>query len=635
MKNEPLSIYRLETLTGLLSEKPVIKKIFHDRFYPSVLIDNNSSKTALNNASVFMEALLFLKDKNLPEIAFQAGLNIEMGSLGILDFYLISCKDVQQAIQAILKYFPLISVNLAAKLNTKITTGKIFKDQNDRYCFHFKFLYFDDLTNKEQLEVEFITGLLINIIKRLTHGNFTIHLNLPYASLPSTSYQLLTENHIEVQLKLTDFELIFKNILFSQPLPFASKKTQNVLLPELDQQLTNLQTHDTIISRILDKLADSNSLQISQMQIAENLNMSESSLKRKLSKSHTSFTNLLNSYKKEMALKLLCSTNLSNEEIATKTGYSDRGTFERAFKKWIGMTPSQFRRQSTFSQINTKPITMADIHGIPPSPEICQQVINLCQTDDFEIRTLADLITTDPVLTGKLMGIANSAFYGGQNISDLQHAIIRVLGIATVQNLTITMMCCQQINTSECVAFDLTHFWIESLATAEASKYFANSPRIKNLISPSELYLAALLHQIGLLALAYLRPDATQTYLSKLKALKDIKVDESDSLENKIFGLPLAEMGALILTHWGLPQTVCQTVRELNLDESNHASRIIFLLSKILNFLQQDKDYSVDDFIINELIKSSGLSKTQLQNQLEKITKKLPEVSDLAQSLAH
>ncbi|HFB65651.1 MAG TPA: HDOD domain-containing protein [Aeromonadales bacterium] len=634
MKNKPLSIYRLETLTDLLSEKPAVKQAFHHRFYPSSPPDNTAIKTSLNNAAVFLEALLFLKEKNLPHIAFQAGLSIEMGSLGILDFYLISCRNVQQAILAILKYFPLISSNIASRLDTDIIPANNHSNKNVQDCFKLRLNHFDISDRTEQLEIEFVAGLLINLIKRITHQNSDIYLNLPYHSLASSSYQILIKNNIEVKLKVGQFELLCTNFKLSQPLSFANEMTLKVLSPELEQQLKNLQTHDTIITRVLNLFTKAERLQLTQTQVAGHLNMSESSLKRKLSENHTNFTDLINSFKKEKALQLLSAGNLPYEDIAIKAGYSDRASFERAFKKWIGMTPSQFRHLSSFSQISSKPISMEDIHRIPPSPKVCQQVISLTQTDDFQISTLANLINTDPVLTGKLIGVANSAFYGGQNVSNLEQAIIRVLGISTVQNLTITMMYCQQLKTTERSVFDLKGFWVESLATAEASKYFADSPRLKNLISPSELYLASLLHQIGLLALAYLRPEATQHYLHKLKTINEIDEVNFSQFENKIFGLSLAEMGSLVLTHWGLPQVVCQTVGQLELENACIASQIIVLLSKMIKLLQLGAEDCIPDRLTKQLLEISGYSKNQLDNQMTKITSKLPEVNELAQTLA-
>ncbi len=639
MKNEPLSLYRLETLTRFLSKKPVIKQAFYDRFNLSATADDASGITALNidslnNTTIFFNALLFLKQKNLAHIAFQAGLEIEMGSLGILDFYLLSCENVQEVLATIVKYFPLISADLDSKLDAKICSQKKGGEHNNSNCFSFRIVNFDATDSKQQLEIEFIFGLLINLLNRITRQELRVQLNLADHSLASSSYQLLSQNNIKVKLKSDQYELILNDIQLSQRLPFASKMSKKVLVPELEQQLKNLKSQDTIISQILYLCDHCHQPPLSQLQVAENLNMSESSLKRKLAENHTTFTALISSYKKETALKFLSNTHLSYDDIALKTGYSDRASFERAFKKWIGMTPSQFRQLSSFSQINTRPISLEDIQAIPPSPKVCQQVISMTQTDDFNMTRLADLIRTDPVLTGKLIGVANSAFYGGQQISDLEQAIIRVLGISMVQNLTISMMCCQQLNTSECSAFDLTRFWVESLATAEVSKHFANSPRIKDIISPSELYLASLLHAIGVLALAHLRPQATQQYLQKLHTMGSIDGTDFSTFENKIFGHSFSEIGALILTHWGLPQKVCQTVRQLEQEQGSQASKLINLLTKMVNLLQYHPESLIDNQLADELMICSGLSANQLENILVKITAKLPEVNELATTLA-
>ena len=49
--------------------------------------------------------------------------------------------------------------------------------------------------------------------------------------------------------------------------------------------------------------------------------------------------------KMEIAGSLLTSTSMTVERIATSLGYSERGNFERAFKRVYGVTPTQFRIQ--------------------------------------------------------------------------------------------------------------------------------------------------------------------------------------------------------------------------------------------------------------------------------------------------
>ncbi len=77
--------------------------------------------------------------------------------------------------------------------------------------------------------------------------------------------------------------------------------------------------------------------------IANDLNISKSTLKRRLQQEETSFKQLTESLKKEFAFCLMQDPNLSFEEIAYLLGYTEYSPFFRAFKKWYQSTPSEFR----------------------------------------------------------------------------------------------------------------------------------------------------------------------------------------------------------------------------------------------------------------------------------------------------
>ncbi len=77
--------------------------------------------------------------------------------------------------------------------------------------------------------------------------------------------------------------------------------------------------------------------------IAKSLGMSRRSLQKCLKKEGTNFRQILERIRKERALKLLKSTDLTVSEIALTLGYSDQSSFSHAFKHWIGKSPGKYR----------------------------------------------------------------------------------------------------------------------------------------------------------------------------------------------------------------------------------------------------------------------------------------------------
>lgn len=77
--------------------------------------------------------------------------------------------------------------------------------------------------------------------------------------------------------------------------------------------------------------------------VADALHLSVRSLQRKLADESTSFDALLNEARHELALSYLRNPRYGIGEITFLLGFSDASAFARAFKRWSGMTPTQFR----------------------------------------------------------------------------------------------------------------------------------------------------------------------------------------------------------------------------------------------------------------------------------------------------
>ena len=77
--------------------------------------------------------------------------------------------------------------------------------------------------------------------------------------------------------------------------------------------------------------------------IAEKLQTYPRALRRKLESEGTSYRDLLAEVRMRLAIEYLRRTEMTNEEIASRLGYSDAANFRHAFTRWTGKSPSNFR----------------------------------------------------------------------------------------------------------------------------------------------------------------------------------------------------------------------------------------------------------------------------------------------------
>lgn len=79
--------------------------------------------------------------------------------------------------------------------------------------------------------------------------------------------------------------------------------------------------------------------------IAKKMNMSERSLREKLSKEGGSFQKIKNQYIFQQSLNLLSDSEMTIEDISDALGYSETCAFSRAFEKMTGLSPGRYRRK--------------------------------------------------------------------------------------------------------------------------------------------------------------------------------------------------------------------------------------------------------------------------------------------------
>src|SRR6185436_573776 len=80
-------------------------------------------------------------------------------------------------------------------------------------------------------------------------------------------------------------------------------------------------------------------------QVAQDVALSKRSLHRQLAAQGTSYQRLLDGLRRDEALRQALDEERQLKAIAGAVGFSDQRGFRRAFKRWTGLTPQQFRRR--------------------------------------------------------------------------------------------------------------------------------------------------------------------------------------------------------------------------------------------------------------------------------------------------
>jgi len=165
--------------------------------------------------------------------------------------------------------------------------------------------------------------------------------SLPYL-MPGPERAVMAET-MGVGPKLGDTcALVFRAEVYLKPLPYANPQLWEYLKVYMDRQAI-AETDNTIKmleSYIKANLHDRTNLKAA----ARSLSQSERNLQRKLKNAGTTFQAELDKVRLELACQLLRDHQYALKEIAHKCGFLDANSFFRAFKKWTGQTPEEWKK---------------------------------------------------------------------------------------------------------------------------------------------------------------------------------------------------------------------------------------------------------------------------------------------------
>ncbi len=207
----------------------------------------------------------------------------------------------------------------------------------------------------------------------------------------------------------------------------------------------------------------------------------------------------------------------------------------------------------------TTPESLADqfidtLRSLPPAPQILPKLLELLQDTDSNGGRIADLIALDPALTARTLKVCNSAQHrGNQPVRDLNGAVLR-LGFSQIYQIVAGLIG-QQTMSGPQPGYGIAagELWKHSAATAVAGRVIA--PEVG--VEPNLLFTAALLHDLGKLALSSTLKDR----YNDIAALTESTGRSFIEVEQELLGTDHAVVGGRLLERWSFPKELQEAVR--------------------------------------------------------------------------
>jgi len=137
------------------------------------------------------------------------------------------------------------------------------------------------------------------------------------------------------------------------------------------------------------------------------------------------------------------------------------------------------------------------IERMPSLPTTVTKVLEICNKPNTSANDLNRVISLDPVLTGQVLKLINSAYYSLPNqISSLTRAII-MLGLNTVKNLALSTAVLGSVGQQDSFrSLSMDNFWTHSLCVGVTAKSLAIRKGVPAMLQ-EEFFVGGLLHDLG------------------------------------------------------------------------------------------------------------------------------------------
>lgn len=209
--------------------------------------------------------------------------------------------------------------------------------------------------------------------------------------------------------------------------------------------------------------------------------------------------------------------------------------------------------RSGFTQDLDRRLAVQAITDLPPLPMTAGELLAFARDEKASLRAVAEVVERDPGLAAKLLGLANSAFFGVSKPARSIPDAIRVLGFDTVNALALSMCLSGSFDTRRCPPFRLDAYWATSMLCAYLSVACGRALPEPLRAGDAHLHLCGLLHSLGLLALVHAHPGEMESVFLSL-ADGEGDPDLVARRTREVLGTDHRHAGGWLARRWHLPE---------------------------------------------------------------------------------
>ena len=261
------------------------------------------------------------------------GQRLHIGAHGLLGHVSTSANDGFESLKTYQQFLKIRNQLVSIEVQLKSSSVVILFD-----------LHMNLGNNNRALIDGCISGFMTTLSTKFQLHSIDIPIHLSYPQPPNIElHHQIMGNNILFSSSQNSVELPLS--LLTQLNASANPGVFQLVKKQSEAALVQVTKKTSLPDTVSGYLLENPEALLTQELMAKKLNMTPRTLRRKLQEEGVNYQQLQNTVRKNIAIRYLLDTSWSVQEISDRLGYSEEVNFSRAFKRWVGVTPSLYRKQ--------------------------------------------------------------------------------------------------------------------------------------------------------------------------------------------------------------------------------------------------------------------------------------------------
>lgn len=268
-----------------------------------------------------------------PDLGLELGSEVHIRQMGLVGYTMLHSQNLLEALQRLVRYARLLTdLGSALSLERHDENWRLVNPEVPAFL------------SKVRQPTDEALAIVLSVVREITGTEVVpAEVEFPYDP-PANTDALGRFFRTELVFQAPASAMTFRSRDVELPLVAADEQLAGFLEGVAEEKLAGLIGKDTLAGRVRravwKQLSEG---QPSVAQVAAMLNMSPRTLQRRLHGEGESFSEVVDGLRREMAPVLLRDPESAIYEVAYLLGYGEPSTFFRAFRRWHGRSPGEYR----------------------------------------------------------------------------------------------------------------------------------------------------------------------------------------------------------------------------------------------------------------------------------------------------